>query len=330
MERKTGLHTLRLLLLTLVLALSPALAHANTGTALMWVPVLHLTIVNIIVTFIEAGLIRRVFKMPFGASQISMGVANYVSAFTGFWLVGFARGPFEQLLLRDLHHASLYFWTAWFLVFIGSLLVEYPFFYILFRKSERRWPRSVKALFVANSVSYAILIFIYVGVSTHGILTVTKIERSPFFAKVPHAIVYFLSQDDDSVWRCRLDGEPAGKISHGADGPDLLPSPWRSTRKGSHDSWTERRGITDLRPENQRELEVMFGDFGDLCLNYGKPDERWLNKETPLVSCPMSDCTILPGDQLVMQVRDMIVLLDLHTLQMAVLAHGRAPVVVLE
>lgn len=370
---------LRLFLLTLILALPSALARADMGTALMWVPALHLTIVNTVVTFIEAGLLRGVFKRPFGFALISMGLANYVSAFAGFWLVGYAHAPFERLLLWDLYHASFYLWAAWILMFIGSLLLEYPFFYLLFRKSERRWLRSVKALFVANSVSYAILIFLYFGASSHGILTATTIERSPFFAKDPCAKVYFLSLDDGSVWRCRLNGEPAEKICYRkyrdvherlmfkagnateqsqlllvndglGDGslkittttimrnsklvldsasPDKQLPTSQSARE-SYQSWPDRWVKADLRPENKRVLDVMFGDYGDLCLNYEKPDERWLGLEMPLVRWPMGDGTILPGDQLVMQLRDMIILLDLHTLQMAVLAHGRSPVVVLE
>jgi hypothetical protein len=51
--------------------------------------------------------------------------------------------------------------------------------------------------------------------------------------------------------------------------------------------------------------------------------------ETPFVIWPSRNATVLPGDQVVYQLGDQIVVLDLRTRRIGLVARGRGPVVIL-
>ena len=62
----------------------------------------------------------------------------------------------------------------------------------------------------------------------------------------------------------------------------------------------------------------------------GGRQSMWLGVDTPFVNLRSLCPTLLPHDQVVYQLGDQIVLLDLNTMQIGVIARGRSPVVLIE
>lgn len=212
---KNPRHSLTLpLLAALGLALTPAPARANMilPAVVFIFSWLHLLIGNLIIGVAEGWLIGRIFKVKYSAAIPVMIAANYFSGWAGYCVVEVWRGAYNLALIDHFDHIRALLWGAWVALFAGTLALEWPFCFWIFRKAERRWHKSGLALLYSQGASYAVLLALYFLFSDMSLVTETKYERSLDFVKDKKAWVYYLSPEGDAIWRRRLDGSAPQKM----------------------------------------------------------------------------------------------------------------------
>ena len=95
------------------------------------------------------------------------------------------------------------------------------------------------------------------------------------------------------------------------------------------DSWFNL-GVADYRQPDKRQWKARTGFWaieGLHAENEKDGKKFYIALETPFVQWYMRSVTILPGDQVVFQMGDQIVLLDLESHKMGLVTKGRWPVV---
>lgn len=109
---------------------------------------------------------------------------------------------------------------------------------------------------------------------------------------------------------------------------------WRTERSyGEERTWFNFGPASDLRATSQTNWTVRTGFWPVKGLSAENPQTRrsiHLCVEMPFLAWPSRNATVLPGDQVVYQLGDQIVLLDLNSRKLAFLALGQGPVVVLQ
>jgi hypothetical protein len=180
--------------------------------------------------------------------------------------------------------------------------------------------------------------------------------------------IYYIGLDDGDIYRIRPDGsqrtpvittqvkDPAPRLcaAPNADGTtfDLCVQPFWRFAPGRpvlcsfagvdtvpEDQWeavSEKGGDTyepfavDLRPTAQRTGTVRAGSWPAVGLVIDDYRQH-LGLETPVIHTWQSRiATILPGDQVVYELGDQIVLLDLKSMRLALIPLGRGPLAVLD
>ncbi len=368
--RKTTL--LRIGPLLVAILLLPSYALANAGTPLMWFTAAHLVIGNFIIGLGEGLLIILIFKTRKIATLSIMILANYVSMFAGFSIIEFIREPVGKLIMQDapLYNAPRAMVIMIILLYLLTIVLEWPFCLWILRKKPRRLKVSLTASAIVQTVSYAVIVPMYLSVSPISLYTDVKTDPSLGFANNV-ASVYYISDDGGTVRSVRTDGSDNRKVldteiaglyawlfvRETADGrhkelwvagyPDadsetLLIKDFTDKTVGLQadedglnvpGKWFNDLGIVDFRPEGQRQWEVRTGDWaGDGLTAWNTATDEFLSValETPFLSWYARNAAILPGDQVVYQLDDQIVLLDIRSRKMGLLATGRGPVVVLD
>jgi hypothetical protein len=107
----------------------------------------------------------------------------------------------------------------------------------------------------------------------------------------------------------------------------------RSAQGAEEGTWFNFGPADDLRSGARSDWEVATGFWPVEGLRaWNKRTKEKLNAalETPFVSWPSRNATVLPGDQIVYQLDDQIVALDIRTRRIGLLALGRGPVVIMQ
>lgn len=142
--------------------LFPVFAYADAGISLVWAGVSHLVIGNLLIGILEGTLIAKIFKARLLKSILIMALANYISMFLGFVGMGAVAG-LGIGVAGTINHAVFIV-----LLFLGtygfSVLIEWPFCFWVLSRQQRRGIRSLQASVLVQTVSYVILIIIYLGV----------------------------------------------------------------------------------------------------------------------------------------------------------------------
>ena len=135
---KTDSHSLKFWIFAglAVLLLSPATAHADVGTPLMWATLFHLFIGNLLIGIFEGYLLAKFFTLPKLRSIILMIIANYVSMWLGGLLL---LGWLSSLIPVDLSSGRWIYPGLILLSFILTLLMEYPFVFGAFKGVQGKW-----------------------------------------------------------------------------------------------------------------------------------------------------------------------------------------------
>jgi hypothetical protein len=188
---------------------------ADAGTPLMWATTLHLFIGNAFIGLLEGLLIAKYFSIKFWRTAllcVLMVIANYVSSFAGLACI-----PYLETTLFDsynwLSHLPTVFWQLVALLFVITVFIEWPFVFFGFPPGKGRLRKSLLASLLAQSCSYGLLIPSYAMLSTTSLITESKFSQSLDFSKNKSAYVYFLRNEDHSLYRARLDGSKPECIS---------------------------------------------------------------------------------------------------------------------
>jgi hypothetical protein len=249
-----------------------------------------------------------------------MVVANFASAWVGLMLLPgrLSNSPMVTL-------ATVWGWLAGAvgLALIMTLVIEYPFVWVLFRQQPQAAKTAFKANLIIHSVSYLVLVGWYALSSQTTLLTQFSLVSADQLQPSAAYVLYFQTLEGQPM-RINLDGTGAERVS-----PEVFATlkPQRVDRFGP---------VPQLlsQPESS---EAEIGDWR--CrLNVSRPglsgqnsshSERFhLALETPVFAWPIRYATHLAGDLAVFQLgAHQIALLQPHTRRVALLAQGQNPMV---
>jgi hypothetical protein len=165
-------------------------AHADLGTPLMLFSAFHLLIGNIFIGVIEGVVIARLFQTARARSIGIMILANYTSMVLGWLIVGLTKGFVEKI--ADLYNIFNIVFGLFIASFILTVIIEWPFCFWILKAKAGKGGLSFRANLIAQSISYALLIPVYLLLSGNGLITNVKIDRSLSFLK-ENAYVYFIT-----------------------------------------------------------------------------------------------------------------------------------------
>lgn len=116
---------------------------------------------------------------------------------------------------------------------------------------------------------------------------------------------------------------------------NFVPATFTPAELSFNDEAITTEDVSDIRPVNQGDWEVstsnIDGEFLVLEVENVKTKASYtVGFETPFINWSSTNATVLPGDQVIYQLGSQIVLLDLNTRKMAMVAVGRGPVIALD
>lgn len=219
--RSTLTHPIHIAIACAPCCLIAALAHANAGTPLMWLGLLHLTIINLIIAGVEALILTVIARVAFGRALIASLIANYGSALVGLLLLlPYASQSLERVSGIPIDAADSHMLRVILLAFLATLVVEGPIFFLIARKRAR--PRRLIAAFLlAQVTTYAALLWIYNDASNASATRLVRDHTMSFVPRDHAAAVYYINHSDGDLWRVGLNGAGRERI-----GPiDLFSTP---------------------------------------------------------------------------------------------------------
>lgn len=351
-------------LLLLFLFLSPALAYANAGTPLMWLIAGHLIMGNAIIGIFEGFIIAKFFKNRYVRSISIMILANYISMVIGIFTIGILHKSLRGI--ASINNILYVILGTFLITYVITIIAEWPFCFWIMKGKEARGRRSLKASIILQTLSYAVLIPLYLSASGVSLITNVKVDNTLSFLKTNNALIYFISLKDGALYRINADRSGMQKVEDAGlkneyselficnkNGKSTLNAYWyvRVNNKYEYRSKVlldDVRGFTavsetcdskdrwygiDFRPENMRDWKISTGTWAIEGLrgkNVKTGETFRIALETPLEDWPISKASILPGDQVICQIGPQIVLVDLNTRHIGLITFGLSPVVILE
>jgi len=357
----------RLLLCLFFFLLSAKNAFANVGTPLMWAGMLHLVIGNALIGIIEGLLISKIFKAKKRRAIRIMILANYVSMAAGSFIVGFTGHFLSNFLtIYWIHLFLIASFVAVFLLTVllewpfcyWILRVDAVARKQSFRSSLYAQILSYALLipfyFLASGTSLLLNVKIQRDLSFAGTnpwvyfinengRSVDRIQLSgrakEKVADVSANSEYarlFPKKAESGKWdlwlKDRKEGEKNEQIKIFDGFSKEMAQPTRGDGQvieGQMDSWFNF-GVVDYRETDKRQWKVRAGFWaieGFLAENEKEGKSFYIALETPFVQWYIRNVTILPGDQVVFQMGDQIVLLDIESHKMGLVTKGRGPLV---
>jgi hypothetical protein len=236
-------------------------------------------------------------------------------------------------------------------------------------KSASMFRSSFRASVYAQTASYILLLPWFYLVSGTGLFSAVTTDKTMSLVKSRDAVVYFISPQRGAIYRVLPDGtglqwvqeSPFGKETkrlflrpssdkHGFDlwveganqrqtcvvekqfGP--AADPQEGWYKYNTLPWPHDFGPPlDLRPENDRNWKVDIAFWPTVGVSgENKKTGKFLSAglETPFLAWESRYGTVLPGDEVVYQLGNQIVILDLNQRKIGLIAMGRGPVVTLD
>jgi hypothetical protein len=340
---------------------------ANTITPSMLLGCWQLVFGNAIIGLVEARVIVRFFAPGRRAPNWTMIGANYFSMIVGFFLVDILGSLLAFILLGavPLDHIRRLIVGLILLHLVVSIVLEWPFVHgVMGPEQPHRARRSLIACAAANAASY-ILLLVPFWLSSNVLSGVQRVSLGEILRNKDAAVLYIA--DDGDVYRVGLDGSPPAKFRSLAcrDTQSVLSGcPDRDGRLGLWlgDYYEYRRKLVDDSPALMAQLRGyggIDGEYGryrsavDLRARPGDPEgwsahtldslygglDAWKGSplgdrvrvavSTPVFSWHSRCAAILPNDQVVFELNNHILLVDLDTRRVALVAMGRGPVVLL-
>ena len=312
----------------------------------MWVAALHLLFGNFVIGIGEAWILRRLFGARLSRAVPLLVAANYLSMIAGSMVLPFTSGPALELAGGGIDSvpAALAILAAG--SFALTLVLEWPFCYAALGKRPLRLRDSILGNLAAQSASYAVLGLIYLAVSKTS-LGDLRFSRELVRTLDPATTVFFIGADDGALWRIGLDGSGREKLAEidprpasderltakageggfriAVGGIDLPLQPLPSA------DWIFDEGpCGDLRPEPERGWHVLANAVlgeGLRARRESTGESLHLALETPILNLLPKNATVLPGDIVVVQIRNEIYVIDLNRRMIGPLTRGRGPLV---
>ncbi|MGG6297766.1 hypothetical protein ACQ4M4_25520 [Leptolyngbya sp. AN02str] len=292
----------------------PSPSLANAGTPLLWTGLLHLFLGNLILGYVEAGLLSRLFGVSRGRSLVVLILANYASAWAGALLLVNRLSHYSGITLENVQ-----LWLGIFVIlaFVLTLLIEYPFFWILLRQRKQAILTALKATLLIHGISYLLLFGWYGLNSQTSLLTqLTQVPGDQLQLSRDYTL-HYLSLDETQAFRSDLGGanpEAMNREEFNALASELkssfgpVPKLTEATEWDFYTNVFAGGGLSGYNRTTQERIQVSL--------------------ETPFAVWAISHAAHLAGDVLVFQLgQDQICLLHLETHRIALIARGKHPVV---
>ncbi|MDG2618129.1 hypothetical protein P7L53_17955 [Thermoleptolyngbya sichuanensis XZ-Cy5] len=298
------------------LSLYPSPASANGGSALLWTGLIHLVVGNLVIAYLEAGLLSWWFGTPRGRSLLVLVAANYASAWAGALLLVNRLSQYSGLTIENIR---TWLAIATLLAFLITLIVEYPFVWLLLRQHKRPVQTALKATLLIHGLSYLLLFGWYSFNSQTSLISQMQVMPAAQLQPRPAYTLHYLSPDGAQALRL-TSGETEPVAIDRAAFDALSPEPQSRfgpvPKLAAHTDWDYYTHV--------------FSAGGLLGINRATQARQHFALETPFAVWAISHATHLPDDWLVFQLdRDQICLLHPASQRIALIARGKDPVVTL-
>ncbi len=147
----------------------PCTALANAGTPLMWGAFGHLALGNIFIGILEGNILRWRNNGKGYQAVALMILANYFSAFCGLFIIG----GLDECWVSNwtLLNLKTNFFLMVVLLWLATVLLEWPFVWFAMGKELRCWGKALKISFILQSISYVLLVGWYMFWGNYSSLT---------------------------------------------------------------------------------------------------------------------------------------------------------------
>lgn len=175
----------------------------------MWAGLLHLLFGNALIGLLEGSILARIYKLSYLKCILVMVVANYFSSWGGGV---FLDGAITDHLSLDLYNAWFWFWTMVLVTYLLTLVLEWPFVFLCFRKSPDRFKRSLWGNLLVNSASYVLLFGWYWAASGTGIYRNVHVVQPSQMTMPTNGIVFYISPTNGDVYALNFKTRKSQKI----------------------------------------------------------------------------------------------------------------------
>ena len=323
--------------------LIPATAHANVLTA-AGMHIDFLIVGNLFIGLLEGVIVAFYAKTGMWRSIKTLIVGNYVSSWIGtFFVVGVYVDVFvgERISLHNVYPMMV---LSVVFFFVGTLIIEWPFYYRLCKSMENRMRLSIRSCLLAHLASYALLVPFYS--SLHSIPPLTE-DLSLVNNK--GAILYYVSTDDGYIYRSKLDPlkpelfyseETLKTIYLASDTSEETYSLIGVTLDDREVTIESSFLIASSRSKLEEQFILYLRPWGDplkLIRRYAPQGGVWVGEQNLLYAHPFitlrktyrSMVTVLPNSEVVFGMGSEICILPGGTQRVAVLTRGLSPIAVL-
>ena len=343
-------------------------ACADAFTSLAITTTMHLFFANAVIGIGEGILLVLLFRASWLRAIPLMIVANYLSAWAGFYLIRSTRehvieailsaDPTAALVMLSNYSVHL-FVAATAALYVLTVIVEWPLIFVALGSRKRHGILALAVSVLLQTVSYAILVPFYVGATNESLFTEVTIDPQVVSGTADNAWIYFLSDERNALCRVRINGTRFEEVRTLDDSRmwhylemsrENRDSPWNleATSLGLSRSLTlvpeigppesfPWRIYNGPYPPGYRLPKEMGSDWiveGRCTFLYaGNRKEDKLVKlvlETPLLPWEVRYVADMPDDRIVFQLGPRIFLLDPNTARLGGIAIGRCPTVVLD
>jgi hypothetical protein len=184
-------------------AVLPITVLADAGTPLVWAGLAHLLVGNFAIGIGEGLLIAWLFKTDRNKTTSLSVLANYFSAFCGMFFVSWLAA---DKVRPNLYQAPCVLISAAVATYLLSIILEWPFIAVCFKKRVNWFSSSWKASFIAQTASYALLVPYYLTYSNISLFTLTHLDASYSQWADKKAVIFYISNSDNHVYRIDLSG----------------------------------------------------------------------------------------------------------------------------
>lgn len=357
--RKSGI---AIALAVVMLSCSPA--YADSGTPIMFAGLFHLCLANIAIAFVEALLLRWLFKVSLRRTWKVMLVANFFSTLVGLLVFPLLHYHIRPWIVGDepLYRITRMIPIMIGLSYLGTILLEWPFVALAMKGLPKRLSKSLVGSVAAQTTSYVLLIPFYYAASS--VLPGVTLDRQLVPQTSNDVTIWYSDPSDRCLYSIGVNGNNRQRIM-----PLPLPN-------GQISAFVE---LTLVKEQETNKWDLFFGDkllMKELAVGLPDPDSirsgqrfrrdnrssfgstphrpanyladqadqhKWkvwgdwwyglrVNHNRTGVDIPFEGpwfvdyVTVVPGDRVVFGFANQIVLLRMDTFQMGLITFGTQPI----
>jgi len=278
--------------------LMPSMIYANSITSLIFVNLFYLLIGNILISIFESWFIIKFFKLKKSKKILLIIIlANYTSMLLGDLIISIIR----SMMIIDIYNIKqiiLYFTIT---LFILTLILELPFYIFIFKKGKNTLKKGIKALILANTISYIIIISIYlltIDISLINHYNAVDLKNMNF----KHH--YYIEYDKVNIKRYKTSSIENIKLINSKKNKRIKDN------LGTINSLLKSKNKWDLVNYS---YAIYSGSFP-------------ITQQIPKLSSRFSYATYIGDDKILFQLDEyQIIVLDLKTSKMALVTYGKNP-----